>query len=77
MQVSDLVIEVIRQDGCIGLRVKAESDDSNIAIDTMLLAILQLSCLRGIDPKDVIIRTANRMNEIAKTLVLDRQEIDA
>ena len=65
----------VRSDGIIDLQISVEGGDSDVAIDTMLLAILQICCAAGVDPKDVIIRTAFRMGELSKTLVIDPGEI--
>jgi len=61
----------------MSLDVSVEGGDSDVAIDTMLLAILQICCTAGVDPKDVITRTAFRMSQLSKTLIMPLENIDA
>lgn len=58
--------------GSVKLNVMVEDGgDSDTAIDTMLLAILQTCSSASVDPTDVVTRTAFRMAEIAKMMKKD------
>lgn len=61
----------VDEHGAIHMQISVESGNSDVAIDTMLLAILQICCSAEYSVKDVITRTAFRMSELSEVVVIN------
>ena len=73
----DVTIKKIVRGQVVELQVRAPGADTGIAIDTMLMAILQMCCVAGVSPQEVIDETATRMGQLSQTLILDPEQVDA
>ena len=76
MKLDTLTIKIRREGPYVTAQVFTNTGEPDVAVDTMLMAILQMAHGERLIVDDVIERTTARMKEIATTLVLPKEAID-